>query len=167
MSYTKTNVREVEDSAPKFDMPAEMQARFARRAIEGETLGLSLFTLEPGFRIPFGHKHESQEEVYVVVRGSARVKVDDEVVELAEWDAIRNYTGGRAFADALVSHQDEIREILTGIDGFRAYYLLRTVEGATTISVFATEDGAQESTSAAAAWVGENLGNVSPDPPHF
>ena len=89
MSYTKTNVREVEDSAPKFDMPAEMQARFARRAIEGETLGLSLFTLEPGFRIPFGHKHESQEEVYVVVRGSARVKVDDEVVELAEWDAIR------------------------------------------------------------------------------
>ena len=51
---------------------------------------------------------------------------------------IRNYAGGRAFADALVSHQDEIREILTGIDGFRAYYLLRTVEGATTISVFAT-----------------------------
>jgi quercetin dioxygenase-like cupin family protein len=89
MSYTKTNVRDVEDSAPKFDMPAEMQARFARRAIEGETLGLSLFALEPGFRIPFGHKHESQEEVYVVVRGSARVKVDDEVVELAEWDAIR------------------------------------------------------------------------------
>ena len=89
MSYTKTNVREVEDSAPKFDMPAEMQARFARRAIEGQTLGLSLFALEPGFRIPFGHKHESQEEVYVVVRGSARVKVDDEVVEHAELDAIR------------------------------------------------------------------------------
>jgi len=55
---------------------------------------------------------------------------------------IRNYAGGRGFADALVSHQDEIREILTGIDGFRAYYLLRTGEGATTISVFATEDGA-------------------------
>ena len=89
MSYTKTNVREVEDSAPKFGMPAEMQARFARRAIEGQTLGLSLFALEPGFRIPFGHKHESQEEVYVVVRGSARVKVDDEVVEHAELDAIR------------------------------------------------------------------------------
>jgi mannose-6-phosphate isomerase-like protein (cupin superfamily) len=89
MSYTKTNVREVEDSAPEFDMPAEMQARFARRAIDGETLGMSLFTLEPGFRIPFGHKHVTQEEVYVVVRGSARVKVEDEIVELAEWDAIR------------------------------------------------------------------------------
>ena len=70
-------------------MPAEMEARFARRPIEGETLGLALFTLAPGFRIPFGHKHENQEEVYVVVRGSARVKVDDEVVELGEWDAIR------------------------------------------------------------------------------
>jgi mannose-6-phosphate isomerase-like protein (cupin superfamily) len=46
-------------------------------------------TLAPGFRIPFGHKHSAQEEVYVVVRGSARIKVDDEVVELGEWDAIR------------------------------------------------------------------------------
>jgi mannose-6-phosphate isomerase-like protein (cupin superfamily) len=89
MSYTKTNLRDVENAAPKFDMPTEMQARFARSAIEGETLGLSLFTLEPGFRIPFGHKHADQEEVYVVVRGSAHVKVDDEVVNLREWDAIR------------------------------------------------------------------------------
>jgi len=70
-------------------MPAEMQARFARSAIEGETLGLSLFKLEPGFRIPFGHKHATQEEVYVVVKGSARVKLEDEIVELATWDAVR------------------------------------------------------------------------------
>jgi mannose-6-phosphate isomerase-like protein (cupin superfamily) len=89
MGYTKTNLRDVENMAPKFDMPDEMQARFARGAVEGKTLGLSLFTLEPGFRIPFGHKHENQEEVYVVVRGSARVKVEDEIVELGEWDAIR------------------------------------------------------------------------------
>jgi mannose-6-phosphate isomerase-like protein (cupin superfamily) len=45
--------------------------------------------LDPNFRIPFGHKHEHQEEVYVVVRGSGRVKVEDEIVELREWDAIR------------------------------------------------------------------------------
>ena len=89
MSYTKKNLRQVEDAAPSFDMPDEMEARFARRAIGGETLGLSLFTLAPRFRIPFGHKHKSQEEVYVVVRGSARVKVEDEIVELAQWDAIR------------------------------------------------------------------------------
>ena len=90
MSYTKSNLRsDVEDSAPKFDMPSDMEARFARRPIGGETLGLSIFTLEPNFRIPFGHKHSEQEEVYVVVRGSGRVKVDDEIVDLAEWDAIR------------------------------------------------------------------------------
>jgi uncharacterized cupin superfamily protein len=89
MGYTKTNLTEVEDSAPKFQMPAEMEARFARRPIGGETLGLSHFTLAPGFRVPFGHKHAAQEEVYLVVRGSGRVKVDDDVVELREWDAIR------------------------------------------------------------------------------
>ena len=87
--YTKVNLRQVENQAPKFDMPDEMQARFARRPIEGETLGVSLFTLDPNFRIPFGHKHSEQEEVYVVIRGSGRVKVDDEVVELREGDAIR------------------------------------------------------------------------------
>jgi mannose-6-phosphate isomerase-like protein (cupin superfamily) len=89
-NYTKTNLRtDVENQAPKFDMPSEMEARFARTPIEGETLGLSLMTLAPNFRIPFGHKHAGQEEVYVVVRGSGRVKVEDEIVELGEWDAIR------------------------------------------------------------------------------
>jgi mannose-6-phosphate isomerase-like protein (cupin superfamily) len=87
---TKRNLRkDVEDQAPKFGMPDGMQARFARTALDGKTLGLSLFTLDPGFRIPFGHKHVGQEEVYVIVRGSARVKVEDEIVELGQWDAIR------------------------------------------------------------------------------
>jgi mannose-6-phosphate isomerase-like protein (cupin superfamily) len=89
-AYTKKNLRtDVENQAPKFGMPSEMESRFARRALEGETLGLSLFRLAPGFRIPFGHKHESQEEVYVVIRGSGRVKVEDEIVDVKEWDAIR------------------------------------------------------------------------------
>ena len=87
--YTKQNLRDVENQSPNFGMPDELQARFARSALAGETLGLSLMTLAPNFRIPFGHKHSGQEEVYVVVRGSGRVKVDDEVVELREWDAIR------------------------------------------------------------------------------
>jgi mannose-6-phosphate isomerase-like protein (cupin superfamily) len=87
--YTKTNLRQVENQAPKFGMPAELEARFARTAIGGETLGLSLMKLAPNFRLPFGHKHVGQEEVYVVVKGSARIKVEEEIVELAEWDAIR------------------------------------------------------------------------------
>ena len=88
--YTKRNLKEdVENQAPRFGMPAELEARFARMALGGESLGLSHMKLAPGFRIPFGHKHAEQEEVYVVVRGSARIKVEDEIVELAEWDAIR------------------------------------------------------------------------------
>ena len=87
--YTKKTLRDVENSAPKFDMPSEMQARFARTPLEGETLGLSLFTLEPNFRIPFGHKHNQQEEVYVVISGSLRAKMEDEVLEMKPWDAIR------------------------------------------------------------------------------
>jgi mannose-6-phosphate isomerase-like protein (cupin superfamily) len=89
-TYTKRNLRQdVDDAAPKFGMPSEMQARFARTPLGGKTLGLSLFKLEPNFRIPFGHKHLEQEEVYVIVRGSARVNVDGTVVDVGEWDAIR------------------------------------------------------------------------------
>jgi mannose-6-phosphate isomerase-like protein (cupin superfamily) len=88
-SYTKKNLRDVENQAPNFGMPEELDARFARSEIEGSTLGLSIMKLDPGFRMPFGHKHSNQEEVYVVVRGSGRVKVEDEIVELREWDAIR------------------------------------------------------------------------------
>ena len=88
--YTKKNLKQdVENAAPKFDMPSGMEARFGRRELDGERLGLSHMKLEPNFRIPFGHKHSGQEEVYVIVRGSARIKVDDEIVELGEWDAIR------------------------------------------------------------------------------
>lgn len=102
--YTKKNLKQVENQAPNFGMPAEMEARFARTALGGETLGLSLMTLAPGFRIPFGHKHEGQEEVYVVIRGSARIKVEEEIVELGEWDAIR-------FA------KDTMRNVEAGPDG--------------------------------------------------
>src|SRR5688572_14267878 len=88
-SYTKHNLRDVDDAAPSFGMPADIEARFARRAIGGETLGVSLMKLASNFRIPFGHKHADQEEVYVVMRGSGRVKVGDDIVEVAEWDALR------------------------------------------------------------------------------
>lgn len=82
-------VDDVEDLAPRFGYAPDMQSRFARTALGLRRSGLSLFRLAPGFRVPFGHRHGEQEEVYVVVRGSARVKLGDEVVELGEWDAIR------------------------------------------------------------------------------
>jgi hypothetical protein len=78
---------------------------------------------------------------------------------------IRNYAGGSALADALVEHEADIRSLITGIDGFRAYYVVRDPDGATTISVFDDQSGAEESTRVAAQWVGENLGDLGLAPP--
>jgi quercetin dioxygenase-like cupin family protein len=87
--YTVVNLREVEDQAPKFGYAPHLESRFARRALDLEKSGISHFKVAPGFRIPFGHRHTDQEEVYVVVAGSARIKLGDEIVELATWDAVR------------------------------------------------------------------------------
>jgi quercetin dioxygenase-like cupin family protein len=80
---------EVEDLAPRFGYSPELESRFARAALELQHSGLSYFRIAPGFRIPFGHYHATQEEVYVVLSGSLRVKVEDDVVELTPLQAIR------------------------------------------------------------------------------
>jgi mannose-6-phosphate isomerase-like protein (cupin superfamily) len=89
MSYTKKNLREVEDSAPKFGYDEVQEARFATRDLGTERVGLSHHLVKPGRRQGFGHRHDKPEEVYVVVRGSGRVKLDDEIVDVSEFDAIR------------------------------------------------------------------------------
>jgi len=87
--YTSVNLKEVEDQAPKFGYSPNLEARFARVPLELENSGISYFRVAPNFRIPFGHKHWQQEEIYVLVLGSARMKLDHLVVELKPWDAIR------------------------------------------------------------------------------
>ncbi len=87
--YTKVNVGEVEDSAVAFGLSPSLEARFARRALGSSVVGIGRETLAPGFRVPFGHTHRDQEEIYVVVRGSGRMKIDDEIVDLAEGDMVR------------------------------------------------------------------------------
>ena len=87
--YTVVNLEDVEDMAPKFGLGEGLQSRFARVPLELERSGLSLYRIAPGFRLPFGHRHGEQEEVYVVVSGSMRMKIDDEVVGLRRWDALR------------------------------------------------------------------------------
>ena len=87
--YTKVNVGEVEDSAVAFGLSPSLEARFARRALGSSVVGIGRETLAPGFRVPFGHTHRDQEEIYVVVRGSGRMKIDDEIVDLTEGDMVR------------------------------------------------------------------------------
>jgi hypothetical protein len=88
--YTIVNLKEdVDDSAVEFGLSPSLEARFARAKLGLERSGLSFQRLAPGYRAPFGHKHGEQEEVYVLLSGSARLKLDDEIVELKQWDAVR------------------------------------------------------------------------------
>jgi mannose-6-phosphate isomerase-like protein (cupin superfamily) len=87
--HTIRNLKELDDSAVQFGTSPSMEARFAREELGTEQSGLSYQRLAPGFRQPFGHRHKQQEEVYVVLSGSGRIKLDDEIVELREWDTVR------------------------------------------------------------------------------
>lgn len=98
MSYSIKNLREVEDSAPKHGFSETQEARFPRDDLETQTTGLAYHVVRPGKRQAFGHRHEDAEEVYVVLAGSGRVKLDDEVLDIGAMDAIRVApTVGRAF----------------------------------------------------------------------
>ena len=87
--FTILNLSESENVAPQFGMPAGMDVRFPKRALGCTIGGLAVQRLGPNTRIPFGHKHRDQEELYAVVEGSGRVKIDDEVHELRQWDLVR------------------------------------------------------------------------------
>src|ERR1041385_3084922 len=103
--YTLVNLKEdVDDQAPNFGLSPNLEARMARVPLEMENAGVSYIRIAPGFRIPFAHKHKNQEEVYVLVSGSARAKLEDEVKELRQWDAVR-------------VHRDTVRGFEAGDDG--------------------------------------------------
>jgi mannose-6-phosphate isomerase-like protein (cupin superfamily) len=88
--YTKANIKhDVEDHAPKFGLSPGLEFRSGREALECEQSGASYQRIAADFRQPFGHAHKQQEEVYVLLSGSARVKLDDDVVELVPFDAVR------------------------------------------------------------------------------
>ena len=102
--YTKQNLKEVEDQAPNFGLSPDLEARFARVALEAELIGITYQRLAPNLRLPWGHTHKTQEEVFVLISGSARAKLGDDVVELEPWDAIR-------------IHKDTMRGFEAGPDG--------------------------------------------------
>jgi mannose-6-phosphate isomerase-like protein (cupin superfamily) len=88
-SYTLKNLTDVEDSAANFGLGEIQQARFANSDLAAENTGLSHHRINPGMRQGFGHRHVAAEEVYVVLAGSGRVKLDDEIVAIERLDAIR------------------------------------------------------------------------------
>ena len=87
--YSHTNLNDVEDAAAKHGLGHIGEARFANAELDTEQTGVSFHRLTPDARQAFGHRHEEAEEVYVIVRGDGRLKLDDEVIEVERLDAIR------------------------------------------------------------------------------
>jgi mannose-6-phosphate isomerase-like protein (cupin superfamily) len=85
--FTKLNLKEIEDSAG--ERSPNIESRMARKHLGSDHLGVSYFRYAPGFRYPNGHSHREQEEVYLVVGGSGRMKLDDEIVDVKPWDLVR------------------------------------------------------------------------------
>jgi mannose-6-phosphate isomerase-like protein (cupin superfamily) len=85
--YTLKNLKDLDNVAA--GRGYDIDARFARGEIDSEHLGVSYFRYGPGVRPPYGHRHREQEEAYVVVSGSGRARLGDEIVDLRQWDVLR------------------------------------------------------------------------------
>jgi len=86
-AYKIVNLKELDDVVG--DRAPGLEGRFARKHLESRDLGVSHWRYEPNFRSPASHRHGEQEEAYVVVSGSGRMRLDDEIVDVREWDVVR------------------------------------------------------------------------------
>jgi mannose-6-phosphate isomerase-like protein (cupin superfamily) len=89
MSYTIRNLREVEDLAVRHGFSDTQEARFPRGDLEAEQTGVAYLILRPGKRQPFAHRHTNAEEIYVVLAGTGRIKLDDDIIDIRPLDSIR------------------------------------------------------------------------------
>ena len=131
MPFTLRNLKEdLEDIGPGFAGPPDLEFRAATKPLELEQSALSYQSLPAGCRFPYGHTHERQEEVYVVVRGGGRMKLDDEIIELRQWDAVRvppgtwrGYEAGSAGLEILVTGAPHLGADPRGdVDGQRDWW---------------------------------------------
>src|SRR2546421_8254958 len=108
--FTMHNLKEIENQGVNFGLDEnDIQLRMAKDPLECTDCGLTYLRLGPGWRTPFGHNHKTQEEIYVLVNGSARMKIEDEVVEMKPFtavrvspEAMRSYEGGSDGAELIV-----------------------------------------------------------------
>jgi uncharacterized cupin superfamily protein len=88
-TFTQVNLADVDDAAPRFGFGEIQEARFAMGDLDAEETGVAHFRLKPGRRSAFGHRHDEAEEVYVVLGGTGRMKLDDAIIDVRPLDAIR------------------------------------------------------------------------------
>jgi mannose-6-phosphate isomerase-like protein (cupin superfamily) len=108
--YARINIEDVEDLAPKFGLAETGEARYVREDVGAQGIGLSWYRLNAGRRSGFGHRHTDVEEIYVVLAGSGRVKLDDEILDLRAGDVLRvapptmrEFEGGREGMELLAT----------------------------------------------------------------
>jgi mannose-6-phosphate isomerase-like protein (cupin superfamily) len=87
--YTIRNLRDVRDAAPDAGVDATQEMRFAQGDLNAERTGVSFMAVKPGRRQAIAHRHDEAEEVYVILSGSGRIKLDDDIVDVGPLDAIR------------------------------------------------------------------------------
>jgi quercetin dioxygenase-like cupin family protein len=85
--FATINLLEIEDSVG--DRAPGIEGRFGRKHLDSRDLGISHFRYDANLRSPMAHSHREQEEAYVVVAGSGRVLLDDECIDLRQWDVVR------------------------------------------------------------------------------
>ena len=110
-SYAKKNLREVKDSAAEHGLSASQEARFFRRDLDAEQTGMNYLIVKPGQREAFAHRHRNAEEIYVVIGGSGRVKLDHELVDLVALDAVRVSPG---VARSFEANSDGLQVLIFG-----------------------------------------------------
>jgi mannose-6-phosphate isomerase-like protein (cupin superfamily) len=88
-AFTQVNLADVDDAAPRFGFQEIQEARFATRDLEAQDTGISHHRLKANRRSAFGHRHDEAEEVYVVLGGNGRMKLDDAIIDVRPLDAIR------------------------------------------------------------------------------
>lgn len=120
-THAKVNLEQVKDVAPDFGMAETCQSRFIRNATGAERIGLAFYRMHPGRRLGFGHSHGSDEEMYLVLSGSGRFKVGDEVLDVGPRDVV------------YVPPQD-IREWEAGPDGMELIAFGGHTEGETQLT---------------------------------
>jgi mannose-6-phosphate isomerase-like protein (cupin superfamily) len=86
-TYAIVNLMELDNSVG--DRVPGLEGRFGRKHLESRDLGVSHWRYAPNLRPPASHRHGEQEEAYVVVSGSGRVRLDDEIVDVRQWDVVR------------------------------------------------------------------------------
>jgi quercetin dioxygenase-like cupin family protein len=84
--FAIVNLKEIEDSAADRE---GMEVRLGRKHLDSEHLGVTYIRYDANVRSPMAHSHREQEEAYVVVNGSGRIRLDDAVHELRQWDVVR------------------------------------------------------------------------------